>query len=124
MLTAEKNRLPQQLDPALRKRLRAHITWLTKELELTEQERTQLTQQSPACPHSHSNRPSMSDQHTGQQPLLAFGSVPNSKISSVQLDYLPQDDLYWESYPIMVMSDILHRNSIRFCRPCSHSHST
>jgi transposase len=48
MLTAEKNRLPQQLEPALRKRLRAHITWLTKELERTEQELTQLIQQSPA----------------------------------------------------------------------------
>ena len=48
MLTAEKNRLSQQLESALRKRLRAHITWLTKELERTEQELTQLIQQSPA----------------------------------------------------------------------------
>jgi transposase len=48
MLTAEKHRLPQQLEPALRKRLRAHSTWLTKEVERTEQERTQLIQQSPA----------------------------------------------------------------------------
>jgi transposase len=48
MLTAEKNRLSQQLESALRKRLRAHITWLAKELERTEQELTQLIQQSPA----------------------------------------------------------------------------
>lgn len=48
MLTAEKNRLLQQTEPALRKRLRAHITWLTQELGRSEQELTQLIQQSPA----------------------------------------------------------------------------
>jgi transposase len=48
MLTAEKNRLPQQVEPALRKRLQVHITWLTREVERTEQELTQLIQQSPA----------------------------------------------------------------------------
>ena len=47
-LTAEKNRLPQQVEPALRKRLQVPITWLTKEVERTEQERTQLIQQRPA----------------------------------------------------------------------------
>ena len=46
MLTAETNRLHQQTHPALRKRVRAHITWLTKELERTEKELTQLIQQS------------------------------------------------------------------------------
>ncbi len=48
MLTAEKNRLLQQTESALRKRLRAHITWLTQELGRTEKELTQLIQQSPA----------------------------------------------------------------------------
>jgi transposase len=48
MLTAEKNRLSQQLEPALRTRLQVHITWLTKEVKRTEQELTQLIQQSPA----------------------------------------------------------------------------
>jgi transposase len=48
MLTAETNRLHQQTNPALRKRVRAHITWLTQELGRTEKELTQLIQQSPA----------------------------------------------------------------------------
>lgn len=48
MLTAEKNRIRQQTEPALRKRLRAHMTWLTQELERTEKELTQLIQQNPA----------------------------------------------------------------------------
>jgi transposase len=47
MLTMEKNRLPQQTAPALRKRLRAHITWLTQELGRTETDLNQLIQQSP-----------------------------------------------------------------------------
>ena len=48
MLTAETNRLHQQINSALRKRVRAHITWLTQELGRTEKELTQLIQQSPA----------------------------------------------------------------------------
>lgn len=47
MLTMEKNRLPQQTAPALRKRLQAHITWLTQELGRTETELTQVIEQSP-----------------------------------------------------------------------------
>ena len=47
MLTMEKNRLPQQTTVALRKRLRAHITWLTQELSRTETELSQVIQQSP-----------------------------------------------------------------------------
>lgn len=47
MLTAETNRLTQQPNPALRKRLKAHITWLSQELGRTEKELTQLIQQSP-----------------------------------------------------------------------------
>lgn len=47
MMTAESNRLGAQPNPALRKRVRAHLTWLTKELGRTEKELTQLIQQSP-----------------------------------------------------------------------------
>ena len=47
MLTMEKNRLPQQTAPALRKRLQAHIAWLTQELGRTETELTQVIEQSP-----------------------------------------------------------------------------
>ena len=47
MLTMEKNRLPQQPAPALRKRLQAHIAWLTQELGRTETELTQVIEQSP-----------------------------------------------------------------------------
>jgi len=48
MLTAETNRLHQQTHPALRKRVRTHITWLTQELKRTEKELAQLIQQNPA----------------------------------------------------------------------------
>lgn len=47
MLTMEKNRLPQQLTAALRKRVQAHIAWLTQELGRTETELRQLIEQSP-----------------------------------------------------------------------------
>lgn len=47
MMTAESNRLGAQPNSALRKRVRVHLTWLTKELERTEKELTQLIQQSP-----------------------------------------------------------------------------
>lgn len=47
MMTAESNRLGAQPNPALRKRVRAHLTWLTKELGRTEKELAQLIQQSP-----------------------------------------------------------------------------
>ena len=48
MLTAETNRLHQQANLALQKRVRAHITWLTQELKRTEKELAQLIRQSPA----------------------------------------------------------------------------
>lgn len=47
MMTAESNRLGAQPNSALRKRVRAHLTWLTKELARTEKELTQLIRQSP-----------------------------------------------------------------------------
>lgn len=47
MLTMEKNRLPQQPTAALRKRVQAHIAWLTQELGRTETELRQLIEQSP-----------------------------------------------------------------------------
>lgn len=47
MVTAESNRLASQLNSALRKRVRVHITWLTQELGRTEKELAQLIQQSP-----------------------------------------------------------------------------
>ena len=47
MLTAETNRLTQQPNPALHKRLKVYITWLSQELGRTEKELTQLIQQSP-----------------------------------------------------------------------------
>jgi transposase len=47
LMTAESNRLGAQPNSALRKRVRVHLTWLTKELGRTEKELTQLIQQSP-----------------------------------------------------------------------------
>jgi len=47
MLTMEKNRLPQQPTAALRKRVQAHIAWLTQELGRTETELRQVIEQSP-----------------------------------------------------------------------------
>ena len=47
MMTAESNRLGAQPNPAVRKRVRAHLAWLTKEGGRTEKELTQLIQQSP-----------------------------------------------------------------------------
>jgi len=47
MMTAESNRLGAQPNAALRKRVRVHLSWLTKELGRTEKELTQLIQQSP-----------------------------------------------------------------------------
>jgi len=47
MMTAESNRLGAQPNPAVRKRGRAHLAWLTKEGGRTEKELTQLIQQSP-----------------------------------------------------------------------------
>jgi len=66
-LTAEKNRLSQQLESALRKRLRVPITWLTKEVERTEPERTQLIQQSPAWQAQDALRP----RATGVGPIVS-----------------------------------------------------
>jgi len=47
MVTAATNRLGSQANSALRKRVRVHITWLTRELGRAEKELTQLIQQSP-----------------------------------------------------------------------------
>lgn len=47
MMTAESNRLGAQPNPAVRKRVRAHLAWLTKEVGRTEKELTQLIRQSP-----------------------------------------------------------------------------
>ncbi|MFH0768769.1 MAG: IS110 family transposase, partial [Chloroflexota bacterium] len=46
MLTAEKNRL-QQADPAVRKRVKKHITWLEKELNDINKELKQMVQDDP-----------------------------------------------------------------------------
>lgn len=46
MLTAEKNRL-QQADPAVRKRVKKHVTWLEKELKDINKELKQMVQDDP-----------------------------------------------------------------------------
>ena len=65
--TAEKNRLPQQVEPALRTRRQVPITWLTKEVERTEPERTQLIQQRPAWQAQDALRP----RATGVGPIVS-----------------------------------------------------